>query len=510
MEGHHIKSLMEAYSSIYNDAEEVLYLVEDNLGEEVEILDESKVILEFESDEDIAAQLKQAEERRRAKIERDRLIQQAGGGAAGEAERRRGKEAQLNKEIPPGSFMWSRDRTARSDAALDRDARYRTRQTGEANLRRLGGGDLEKGIEAFRKKQEAEKRAAAAAKAKDNQNQGGGNRPAGGNNPAGGNRPAGGNNPPSRPVSQSVLAKKGGVEGRLDKATGKFTAGNFSDAEKARYNKVAGQKNNAAANANYQKDRAAISTAKTPEAKAAATKKAEKTGMDAWAKANPKLAAAKAERDRTRGTSASTNPQMKGMPGQNKAELEKLRGNAAINSISKSPSAKKILNTSKIGQASLNRSEFGSATKPAPAPKSAAPTSLNKTGPGAKFNPSAPKINLKQDLDIFDLVKGYLLDEGYAETEQAAMTIMANMSEEWRQDIIEFFGPKTVTPKDSPSGTKSVQVGKKYPAQLNGRMVNVQYDKSGNKSTKEMTGMERGIQALKMRNTGHSSMSPRP
>lgn len=34
-----------------------------------------------------------------------------------------------------------------------------------------------------------------------------------------------------------VLAKKGGVEGKLDKSTGKFTAGNFSDAEKTRYAK---------------------------------------------------------------------------------------------------------------------------------------------------------------------------------------------------------------------------------------------------------------------------------
>ena len=44
-------------------------------------------------------------------------------------------------------------------------------------------------------------------------------------------------------------------------------------------------------NQQYQKDRAAIGTAKTPEAKAQATKKAETTGMAAWAKANPKLAA---------------------------------------------------------------------------------------------------------------------------------------------------------------------------------------------------------------------------
>jgi hypothetical protein len=37
------------------------------------------------------------------------------------------------------------------------------------------------------------------------------------------------------------------------------------------------------------------------------------SNMAIWAKANPKLAAAKAERDRTRGTSATTNPLMKDM-----------------------------------------------------------------------------------------------------------------------------------------------------------------------------------------------------
>lgn len=42
-------------------------------------------------------------------------------------------------------------------------------------------------------------------------------------------------------------------------------------------------------------------------------KGAEATGKATWAAANPKLAAAAAERDRTRGTSATTNPQMAGL-----------------------------------------------------------------------------------------------------------------------------------------------------------------------------------------------------
>ena len=44
----------------------------------------------------------------------------------------------------------------------------------------------------------------------------------------------------------------------------------------------------------------------------------------------------------------------------------------------------------------------------------------------------------KEDVDMFDLVKGYLLDEGHAETEQQAFEIMANMTEESRSEIISF------------------------------------------------------------------------
>ena len=65
----------------------------------------------------------------------------------------------------------------------------------------------------------------------------------------------------------------------------------------------------------------------------------------------------------------------------------------------------------------------------------------------------------------------------------------------WRSDLEQLdefmglFGPKTVTPKDSPSGTKSVQVGKKYPARQNGRPVDVTYDNKGNKTVTNMSNL---------------------
>ena len=47
------------------------------------------------------------------------------------------------------------------------------------------------------------------------------------------------------------------------------------------------------------------------------------------------------------------------------------------------------------------------------------------------------KKTAKEGFDAYDLVLAHLIDEGYAETQEAANAIMANMSEEWREDIIE-------------------------------------------------------------------------
>ena len=49
---------------------------------------------------------------------------------------------------------------------------------------------------------------------------------------------------------------------------------------------------------------------------------------------------------------------------------------------------------------------------------------------------SRKRQGLTQSFDVFDVIKGHLIDEGYADTEESALQIMANMSEEWRQSII--------------------------------------------------------------------------
>jgi len=66
-----------------------------------------------------------------------------------------------------------------------------------------------------------------------------------------------------------------------------------------------------------------------------------------------------------------------------------------------------------------------------PAPAAAAP----KPATPASTPPKKPVVAAHYDL--FDVVLGHLLDEGYADTKDAALAIMANMSEQWKQSIVE-------------------------------------------------------------------------
>lgn len=54
-------------------------------------------------------------------------------------------------------------------------------------------------------------------------------------------------------------------------------------------------------------------------------------------------------------------------------------------------------------------------------------------------------------LDTFDLVVEYLIREGYAENENNAIVIMANMSESWIYDIVEAYWPWDKPKPNAPS-----------------------------------------------------------
>jgi hypothetical protein len=60
------------------------------------------------------------------------------------------------------------------------------------------------------------------------------------------------------------------------------------------------------------------------------------------------------------------------------------------------------------------------------------------------------------ETDLFGYLLEYLVAEGYADTNKAALAIMANMSEEWKQDIVE---QMTGGPTDSPSDEKKSFTG---------------------------------------------------
>ena len=44
---------------------------------------------------------------------------------------------------------------------------------------------------------------------------------------------------------------------------------------------------------------------------------------------------------------------------------------------------------------------------------------------------------LGEEVDVYDIILSHLLDEGYADTYEAAESIMVNMSEDWRESIVE-------------------------------------------------------------------------
>ena len=48
-------------------------------------------------------------------------------------------------------------------------------------------------------------------------------------------------------------------------------------------------------------------------------------------------------------------------------------------------------------------------------------------------------VNLDEEYDTFDAILEHLVAEGYADTNESALVIMANMSEEWRESIVEDF-----------------------------------------------------------------------
>jgi len=59
-------------------------------------------------------------------------------------------------------------------------------------------------------------------------------------------------------------------------------------------------------------------------------------------------------------------------------------------------------------------------------------------GAGNKAKRRAAELNKEEvETDLFDYILEHLVAEGYADTNKAALAIMANMSEEWKHSIVE-------------------------------------------------------------------------
>jgi len=170
-----------------------------------------------------------------------------------------------------------------------------------------------------------------------------------------------------------------------------------------------------------------------PTAKPASAKvlpsKPEGSAMDQWAKANPKLAAASAERDRTRGTSATTNPLMKDMKSSLPAPAAKPE---ATPSLGQRAAAMPAMGSSQFKPATTSQATNAAGSNSAAASGSVVPQN-------DKLAASKKPVDIKAsyEYDAYDLVLEYLLSQGHAETVAEAQYIMTEMDAEMIGDIVE-------------------------------------------------------------------------
>ena len=99
------------------------------------------------------------------------------------------------------------------------------------------------------------------------------------------------------------------------------------------------------------------------------------------------------------------------------------------------------------------------------------------------LTPNEKKSLNREQVDIYDIILSHLLDEGYAETPEAAEAIMVNMSEEWREDIVE--AAKDQSNKQIEKGVKTTyKAGNVLDNQHQGRSKGLNKLPAGERSAK--------------------------
>jgi hypothetical protein len=84
--------------------------------------------------------------------------------------------------------------------------------------------------------------------------------------------------------------------------------------------------------------------------------------------------------------------------------------------------------------------------------------------------------------DIYDIILSHLIAEGYADTNESALVIMANMSEEWREEILEVKLDPRGRPASGPMNVYANPKGKPDQAHLDAVKA---YDEKQKKKTPE-------------------------
>ena len=106
-------------------------------------------------------------------------------------------------------------------------------------------------------------------------------------------------------------------------------------------------------------------------------------------------------------------------------------------------------------------------TKPAKSPRL-----MKDAGPARVHNPSPKKV--EEETNLFDYLLEYLVAGGYADTNAAAIAIMSNMSEEWKQSIVEAWEPITPERKAKIDRKKETVRQKENIAQYQRKPLDVQ------------------------------------
>ena len=82
------------------------------------------------------------------------------------------------------------------------------------------------------------------------------------------------------------------------------------------------------------------------------------------------------------------------------------------------------------------------------------------------------KQGIQDSYDLYDIILSHLLDEGYADTQEQAQVIMVNMSEDWREDIMETSDRKVKAVRDAREKQWNNQFGKNRVQDPTDDMVN--------------------------------------